>query len=340
MKTDSRALTGIRGVAALFVVIYHFSNAKLFLFWNGYLAVDLFFILSGFIMSMVYARNFAEEVSLNGFMRFLYHRFARIYPLYASILAFMIWYYTSNGSILEPKTISNNLLLVQGLFGGSLVGASWSVSVELVAYITFPFICLAVHKHRSLSLFIVIVSFLGLYSLPGMNTYHSSGLLDIYTGGLAVFRGVFGFLIGIGVFNLLPAINERLLSSGFFGDAILSLIVILLFYKGYDLIFVILCTIYIALLYKGNSISKYILSTRPMYFLGEISFSVYMVHLIFQRQYGGVFVELSQTYIGNYDYAPMALMLLSTVMVATVTYLIIERPARRMLRALEPALFK
>lgn len=45
-NTNLRFLTGVRGVAALFVVVYHFTNAKMIFFWNGYLAVELFLLLA------------------------------------------------------------------------------------------------------------------------------------------------------------------------------------------------------------------------------------------------------------------------------------------------------
>jgi peptidoglycan/LPS O-acetylase OafA/YrhL len=62
MKADIRSLTGVRGVAAVIILIYHFSKFRLdpassVVVWavpHGYLAVDMFFMLSGFVIGFVY----------------------------------------------------------------------------------------------------------------------------------------------------------------------------------------------------------------------------------------------------------------------------------------------
>ena len=81
-----RPLTGIRGLAASYVVAYRapvlsWIRQSEFL-RHGYLAVDLFFVLSGFVMAMSYSRMFASGFSPRHYGAFLIRRLARIYPLY------------------------------------------------------------------------------------------------------------------------------------------------------------------------------------------------------------------------------------------------------------------
>ena len=86
------ALTSVRGIAAWWVVLYHFRENLpsrspewlLALTAHGYLAVDLFFILSGFVLALNYAESFRG--SLAGATNFYQLRFARIYPLHFVML--------------------------------------------------------------------------------------------------------------------------------------------------------------------------------------------------------------------------------------------------------------
>ena len=87
-------LTSIRGLAALLVVFYHIKHYLLPLaflgvfsplFADGYLAVDFFLVLSGFIISYKYAVDFKAGVSAN-YLDFMSRRLARIYPLHAFVM--------------------------------------------------------------------------------------------------------------------------------------------------------------------------------------------------------------------------------------------------------------
>ena len=82
---EVRALTGLRGIAALYVVCLHYyipipENMRILS--HGYLAVDLFFALSGFVLAMNYSGKLSREFTLQAYLSFLARRFARIYPLY------------------------------------------------------------------------------------------------------------------------------------------------------------------------------------------------------------------------------------------------------------------
>ena len=89
-RDDIRSLTGLRGVAAWWVVLYHFNELlpvsvhgwPTALLGRGYLAVDLFFILSGFIIAYNYLDGFSA-FDPRKYLHFLGVRIARIYPLHA-----------------------------------------------------------------------------------------------------------------------------------------------------------------------------------------------------------------------------------------------------------------
>src|ERR1700712_169365 len=95
---ELRSLTGLRGVAAVLVVLDHYwqgvapTNPAKTLLAHGYLAVDLFFVLSGFVMTFNYASLFQEGYSFAAFRLFLSRRIARVYPLYlvCTLVAFLL----------------------------------------------------------------------------------------------------------------------------------------------------------------------------------------------------------------------------------------------------------
>lgn len=153
------ALDGWRGACALLVAGYHFNpaaNSTLGpLIGNGYLFVDFFFVLSGFVICHTYGGKLRRMADLAPFM---IKRFARLYPLHLAIIGFYVavelarWSagavesgrapFTDNRSI--PSLLAN-LALVQGLgFSDALSwnGPSWSISVEFWTYAAFAILAL------------------------------------------------------------------------------------------------------------------------------------------------------------------------------------------------------
>ena len=117
------ALTGIRGVAALGVVAYHYWFRN----WvppdtlaraavaRGYLFVDLFFLLSGFVMASSYGWMFAGRFDAVGYWRFLATRLARIYPVY--FLLFVVFIAVAiarpGSADVDAKSLFANMTLTQ-----------------------------------------------------------------------------------------------------------------------------------------------------------------------------------------------------------------------------------
>lgn len=162
------ALTGIRGVAAVWVVLYHAQSLwdlRLPLLSDGFRAVDLFFVLSGFIMMHAHQADF---VSLNAHrtFRFFGLRALRVYPLNVVILllilpfivafpAFVIWTRNIDPSLGNAYSFAGfwqtlflaNRWLMRDL--GVWNGTTWSLSVELLAYLSFPIIAFLLNKEES-----------------------------------------------------------------------------------------------------------------------------------------------------------------------------------------------
>jgi peptidoglycan/LPS O-acetylase OafA/YrhL len=164
-----KRLTGVRAVAAIFVVFFHFGDdfAVLFhpirllrsVYRSGDVGVDLFFILSGFILSLNYLDAF-ESFSPREYFDFLRARLARIYPVHLFTLLLL------GGLVLAARhygvhvpaenhtrfTFFTNLFLVQvwpGFFRGLNWNLpAWSISAEWFVYLVFPFLALRTAKAK------------------------------------------------------------------------------------------------------------------------------------------------------------------------------------------------
>ena len=162
-----KRLTGVRAVAAIFVVFFHFGDdfAVLFhpirllqtVYRSGDVGVDLFFILSGFILSLNYLDAF-DSFSPRKYLDFLRARLARVYPVHLFTLLLL------GGLVLAARhygvhvpaenhtrfTFFTNLFLVQiwpGFFRGLNWNLpAWSISAEWFVYLVFPFLALRIAK--------------------------------------------------------------------------------------------------------------------------------------------------------------------------------------------------
>lgn len=146
-RPELTGLTVLRLLAALFVLLFHsryFSEGSLLeipiyaLFSSGWLGVDIFFVLSGFVISYVYSNQLR-------FGRYLLRRFARIYPAYliSTLAALLISLVLGKPTFASYEGIDvlMNLLMLQGWYGDWRVSVnfvSWSVSAEWAAYLLFP----------------------------------------------------------------------------------------------------------------------------------------------------------------------------------------------------------
>ena len=150
-------LTGVRGYAAIWVVLYH-SRAPLDnwllpasetlrpVVWAGFLGVDLFAVLSGFVISLTYAERLSD-ISLSGTARFLWLRLARIYPLLLFVLGLFVASHlrrlglASWGQIWTDESFWLQALMLNG-WGLESEWAwnvpSGSVSSEWLCYLLFP----------------------------------------------------------------------------------------------------------------------------------------------------------------------------------------------------------
>lgn len=300
---EIRSLTGLRGVAAFLVMLHHFlgytlGDHRLAVFSvHLYLAVDLFFILSGFVMAYTYQSMFREHFTLESYKTFLGRRIARIYPLY--LFATFLCLFLISVGIMENKgtghfgyALFTNIFLVAGWgFGPYMMGGpTWSISTEWAAYLVFP--VLALFTLFKSGWWAVATGLFALGTLWVLGTlpnefYHQ--LNDGRGGPLAitntttigpVIRCLCGFTLGLLAFRATQIeYIMRIAKTKFLPEILAVLLIVFLFGRTTDLKIIILCAFFIITLARENSPSSRILGSKIPYFLGVYSYSLYLMHV-------------------------------------------------------------
>ncbi len=298
-KPEIKALTGLRGIAALYVVFYHVSNLAPFpavikpFLRHGYMAVDLFFILSGFVMAITYADLFRDGFNVKNFKSFLLVRLARIYPLYllmTAVTALLITTVLSDTYRFDDnvwRALPSNLTMTQvwGL-AYSIVPPSWSISTEWLAYLLFPFsIFLAMWLPRRFALAGAVAAFATLIAVaygPQWMThhhFHHAGVLDVnhsYAPGTTL-RCLASFYLGLVAFRFRDFVAWQVSLLA------LPVTLVLLCYKATDLPLIAAFTVLIMSLSHDKGFAARLLQSRVAYWLGLVSFALYLVHDLIQK---------------------------------------------------------
>lgn len=341
LRHQNRPLTALRGLAALWVVGLHMQFGLAYLgyayagsvFRPGYMAVDIFFVLSGFVITAVH-----RDLNPAGLGAFFRRRIFRIYPLHlfvlGLILALWLWGFWMNGAP-DPTQRLRDLpivaLLLQPylLHGLTWNTASWSIGIEMLCYLLFP-LALALLRPRPLGGTILLLIALALFE----RHVHS----EMIWGWPAILRGIAGFGLGMLLQQaslLLPRPSAR--TADLF--AILAVAALLLTLAGGAPANVPLCA---ALLIFALAAERgrvwCLLGAAPLVWLGEISFSLYLLH---PTVLGLAYVWFPPARLGlpPGETALLWAALVTALLLglATLSWAFIETPARRLGRRLTPA---
>ncbi len=320
---EIKALTSLRGIAAILVLFYHVRLISDWYFWldsytgffeHGYLWVDFFFILSGFILAYVYGDGFRERWPWGRYLDFLRRRLLRIYPLHLFVLLLfipLVVYRLVNGhaeylSSVYLMSFVEHLLLVQSWYHHHLAAwnaPSWSISSEWAAYLLFPFFFWMMMQRCAL---LVVVA--GVILVYVMSISSERQNLDILHG-FGTLRCFAEFSLGIFVHRLYRRGGQQIALFGRDSAAlaIVVSIVLLLHSSLHDIWLVPAFAALILAAALNQGVFKRILEARLLYHFGLISYSLYMTHwLVFQLA-----VELRLHWFEETS-APLALALLMT----------------------------
>lgn len=329
----------LRGIAALLVVSYHNKtsgyegldkqNIFEYLFKGGAFGVDLFFIISGFIIAYS-----TQESTKNNLLSFNLKRLFRIYP----ILLVALTLYIFINPVYSPEEILRSYFFINRdysksapFFGYNVLFPAWSLSYEVYFYFIFASAMGICHRYRILlaSLFLIIPPLaLQFYFNSEISLNGNMQLQNVKFSALSFFASpmMFEFVVGMVIFCMMNSFknikHSKLISStllfsflicyfttfhfsvglnGFGAWAILLIVSALIFEKNYG--------------FKGNIILK---------FLGDISYSLYLAHAI-----------VMQAFIKYHNYIPFyeknsplkfLVILFTSIFAAWILHIIIEKP--------------
>ena len=357
---EIRCFTGLRGCAAVMVMLYHFTlnmhdaadtlsdantmtMARQFLL-HGYLWVDLFFVLSGFVMAYSQPSLCSGGYRARSHVTFLMSRFARIYPLYAIVLiesaCFAFWRAPTDFLQLT-RTFALNVMMVQAWgLAPSMEGAAWSISTEWAAYLVFPFLLMAVvSAHRWIATIVaagalLVILYLSLSSGPfGSAEEARNGPLDIYSHETIapLFRCLSEFTLGLVAYRLARFVTQQ--PRNWTGPlAMLTGLAIAggLCLPGSDFCIVGLFVVLLVSLAPEMGLMADLLGARVPYLLVQWSYSIYLLHDNLSHPAASFRAMLA-------DHVPGASLIATVLVVCFViaagaaTFTWVERPLRKWL---------
>ena len=344
MAADIRALTGVRGVAAAIIVVYHFGDVQLstggtasyFRIPFGYLIVDLFFMLSGYVMALTYRDAFAHLTRAK-FATFMLKRVARLYPAYCIIGLF---YLAKIAAGLSGETLDmysawdwiGNLLMMSGwgLYIDPVIGVAWAASAEMGSYLLLPILmAFTLRKSAFTAVLAVVVALVAIYAVS-VSGRGSGGPLDVVNGNsfYPLLRAVAGFTLGLAIFRFAGIIDRLSMAMQ---DALVIGILVAMAMVGLasrgDLPLYLLFIPLVAVLSRDGRAAQALFGNALVYRLGIISYSIYLIHplfISFAVRTWRYFGETEAVYIGAAGVCVAAIWGLSEL-----SYRFVEMPGRK-----------
>jgi peptidoglycan/LPS O-acetylase OafA/YrhL len=287
-----------RGICALFVALMHLPALSHFyaepFFRNSYLFVDFFFVLSGFVITFSYGDKIVDWPSAGNFM---VRRIGRIWPLHMVMLFLFVvlevvkylmigWYggahqapFTGETS---PEALLTNTLLIQaaGIHDVNTWNkVSWSISAEFIVYAGFALTTIVFRARTAL-----VLALLAAISAVVLVDF-SPNYMDTQQG-FGVLRCLYGFAVGHLVYRLYRHTATAVDGGPRFGSLVetAALVLVAVFVSGAGrgpatMVAPLLFGAVVYVFASGEGTFTRLLSTRFFRRLGELSFSIYVIHL-------------------------------------------------------------
>ncbi|MDB5118833.1 MAG: acyltransferase [Sphingobacteriales bacterium] len=303
-KQHFEILDGLRGLAAMAVVIFHFmewaySDFSQNFIGHGFLAVDFFFCLSGFVIGYAYD----DRIGKMGVMKFLKIRLIRLHPLivFGSVLGLLTFLFDPFGGHPESYSIGkiilvfiSSILLIPfpvmeerafNLFG--LNAPAWSLFWEYIANIFYVLILYRISRKVLLLLTLLAAATLCLVSYRAGNLLGGWNDITFWDGGARIF---YSFLAGLAIYRFNWIIKNKL---GFIGMCVLLSLAFLMPFGKWNWLTepaVVLC--YFPLLIAlgaGATLTKGL--KKLCVFSGKISYPLYMAHYAVLWMFGNYYTS-------------------------------------------------
>jgi peptidoglycan/LPS O-acetylase OafA/YrhL len=336
-------LDAVRGVAIL-LVIFHNTSEKFSglhlqgIFANGWMGVDLFFVLSGFLITGILIDTKQSEGYLKNFYA---RRCLRIWPLYYALIFFMfavlpLLSRSEGQAVFEksspwwayPLFLQNFLISPVSTAAAGPLGVTWSLAIEEQFYLVWPLVVrfCSYTQLRRIAIAVICLS-------PALRFYLSAHHVDLYTN---VFCRLDGLMAGALLALVVRA--DNFLPSKFIAHAWISLLIaapLAFFIEAlharwvvYSLSAVASAAFVYLALFSEQKWLQMTLINRFMVFTGALSYGLYLLHKI---PFGMV-----QTFrLDRYPLLVMPIVLLASYATAALSWNLLEKPFLRLKRFFE-----
>ena len=342
MKAQINALTSTRAVAAIMVVIHHFADAVFpfsalpKVFHSGNIAVSYFFVLSGFVLYISY-----HDVPVS-FGDFFKRRVARIVPVHILALVLMILVavgflnYSLNG--VAFKEIALSALFLQAYVPSYplvLNSPAWTISVEMFFYALFPLFLLLLNKNRAVFISVMVILFM-LAQYFHLKYYAQRWSLPDSIVDTIFFNPVMHisqFLIGMIGGYLFMNKKTFMPKSSWMTFALFCLVVLLIAARPDNASYQVglIAPVFMLFIFSVAVSQPTFLNGKAFVFLGEISYGIYILQFPvfkFLKAINERYMHISVQY---FFFIGLAVLLV----VSALSYILFEKPLRRMINSLK-----
>ena len=331
-------IDGLRAVAVLAVVLHHLSPE---LVPGGYIGVDVFFVISGYLITSILSREI--EAGTFTFTRFYERRIRRLFPaLFAMLAATLVagWflllpsdYFATFRAALGTVFFSSNIVFWKSMAAGYFAADAklnpllhtWSLAVEEQFYLFFPILLLACSRYARRHL-VVIMSVCAVVTLVAASLLVRDHQVAVFF--LSPFRAwelLAGVLLAL---NAVPGFSSRALREVVAGAGLLAIVASTFFYDTHTLFPGLAALAPVlgaaAIIHAGSGGSTFVgraLQWRPVAYIGLISYSLYLWHW--------PLIVLTRFAIGMDSLGPYVPVLLAgSLLLGSLSYHLIERPFR------------
>lgn len=317
------SLDGLRAIAIGLVMLLH---AHFYLGKNGQIGVAVFFTLSGFLITTLLLEEY-QKTNRVSFLGFYIRRTMRLFPGLYVLLLFVVIYAILYKSIVDQEIIFkealsaafyvNNISWKWGWGNSALIlGHTWSLACEEQFYLIWPWILLLAIKFRSL---LKLQYFLFVFIAVSW-IFKSKGIYpDIVSSIIqeSIFIGCLGALLRWN--NVVPQITTSLTIISLLIILIIGILPIHLPFNLFNPCAILTMIVILGLVNNSTTITNKILANSPMVFIGKISYSLYLWHVVVFRLFTWHSTLSPQiSFVSKF---------LTTFVLATASFYLIENPA-------------